>query len=68
MPIKLDLTEIHWILGSALLLQVMGIFSILEGFYFEDGLTKFLGVSSLLLGTIIRSVEYHVDHHLDEYC
>jgi hypothetical protein len=46
----------------------MGIFSILEGFYFEDGLTKFLGVSSLLLGTIIRSVEYHVDHHLDEYC
>jgi hypothetical protein len=61
---KVGLTEIHWILGAALLMQVMGIFAILEGFYLEDGLTRFLGVSSLLLGTLIRLVEYHVDHHL----
>lgn len=67
MRVELDSYAIRWILAAALLMQIAGVFGLLQGFYLDDLGYKALGATSLLLGTLIRSVEYHLDHHLDEY-
>jgi len=67
MKVTLDYSLIRWILAAALLMQVAGVFALLQGFYLDDLDFKLLGVTSLLLGTLIRRVEYRLDHQYGQY-
>jgi len=64
---KLELGEIKRFRVTSLVLSLAGAFTILQALYLDDWLYFATGISSFLLGWIIRSVHYEVDHQLEAY-
>lgn len=67
MTVTLPSSEIRLILAAGLMMQVAGVFAILQGFYLEDNFSKILGFVCLVGGTLVVKVRYRYDHEYHRY-